>query len=73
MTAGDAEWTASNTRFEGGMGIDATVPYGYEDDFMRPQYPVDKVDPKNWFTDGDIKNMKNRMHGWVNSLARHGR
>ena len=30
MTAGDKEWTASNTRFEGGMGIDATVPFGYE-------------------------------------------
>ena len=30
MTAGDEQWTASNTRFEGGMGIDATVPFGYE-------------------------------------------
>ena len=30
MTAGDQQWTASNTRFEGGMGIDATVPFGYE-------------------------------------------
>ena len=26
MTAGEKEWTASNTRFEGGMGIDATMP-----------------------------------------------
>ena len=30
MTAGEKQWTASNTNFEGGMGIDATVPYGYE-------------------------------------------
>jgi 3-polyprenyl-4-hydroxybenzoate decarboxylase len=30
MTAGAQQWTASNTRFEGGMGIDATVPFGYE-------------------------------------------
>jgi len=73
MTAGDAEWTASNTRFEGGMGIDATVPYGYEDDFMRPQYPVHKVNPKDWFSDSDIKNMSDRMQGWVKSLARYGR
>ena len=43
MTAGGAQWTASNTRFEGGMGIDATVPFGYENDFLRPVYPVDKV------------------------------
>jgi gallate decarboxylase subunit C len=73
MTAGNAEWTASNTRFEGGMGIDATVPYGYEDDFMRPQYPVHKVDPKNWFSEGDIRNMSDRMHGWVKSLSKYGR
>ena len=39
MTAGEKEWTASNTSFEGGMGIDATVPFGYESDFMRPVYP----------------------------------
>ena len=35
MTAGNAQWTASNTRFEGGMGIDATVPYGYEEEIGR--------------------------------------
>ena len=73
MTAGDKEWTASNTRFEGGMGIDASVPYGYEEDFLRPQYPVDKVDPKNWFSDADINNMSKRMHGWMHSLAKYGR
>ena len=73
MTAGDREWTASNTRFEGGMGIDTTVPYGYEEDFLRPQYPVDKVNPENWFGKSDIKNMQSRMHGWMHSLAKHGR
>ena len=73
MTAGDREWTASNTRFEGGMGIDCTVPYGYESDFLRPQYPVDKINPADWFTDADIKNMSARMHGWVKSLAKYGR
>ena len=44
MTAGEKEWTASNTSFEGGMGIDATVPFGYESDFMRPVYPVDRIE-----------------------------
>ncbi|MBF8254426.1 MAG: 3-octaprenyl-4-hydroxybenzoate carboxy-lyase UbiD [Deltaproteobacteria bacterium] len=73
MTAGEKEWTASNTSFEGGMGIDATVPFGYESDFMRPVYPVDRVDLKNWFNDKDIQNAKSRMHGWVHSLARTGR
>ncbi|MGE3936601.1 MAG: UbiD family decarboxylase [Rhodospirillaceae bacterium] len=73
MTAGDKQWTASNTVFEGGMGIDATVPFGYESDFLRPVYPVDKVDPANFFSDDQIKDMKSRMKGWVLSLAKSGR
>jgi gallate decarboxylase subunit C len=73
MTAGNAQWTASNTRFEGGMGIDATVPFGYEEDFLRPVYPVDKVKPEDFFSKKDLDNAKSRMVGWVNSLARTGR
>ena len=73
MTAGDRDWTASNTLFEGGMGIDATVPFGYEQDFHRPVYPIDKVRPEDFFTAEDIENAKSRMHGWVVSLARTGR
>jgi UbiD family decarboxylase len=73
MTAGDKEWTASNTRFEGGMGIDATVPFGYEQDFHRPVYPVDRVDPRRWFSEEQIARAKSRMKGWVEVLARTGR
>ena len=28
------------------MGIDCTVPFGYESDFLRPVYAVDKVNPR---------------------------
>jgi len=73
MTAGDKEWTASNTQFEGGMGIDATVPYGYEQDFHRPVYPVDRVKLEDFFTEADIQNVHKRMEGWVWSLAKTGR
>ena len=73
MTAGEKAWTASNTHFEGGMGIDATVPYGYEQDFHRPVYPVDRVKPEHFFNAKDIEKMKSRMSGWVLSLARTGR
>ena len=72
MTAGDKEWTASNTRYEGGMGIDATVPYGFEQDFMRPQYPVDRVKLEDFFSIAQIKNVKDRMKGWTEILARTG-
>jgi 4-hydroxy-3-polyprenylbenzoate decarboxylase len=73
MTAGEKQWTASNTHFEGGMGIDATVPFGYESDFLRPVYPVDRVKPEDFFTKKDIENAQSRMVGWVHSLARTGR
>src|SRR5436853_1728642 len=73
MTAGEKDWTASNTRFEGGMGIDATVPYGYEQDFHRPVYPVDRVDPLKFFPASDVERAKQRMRGWVEVLARTGR
>ena len=53
--------------------IDATVPFGYESDFMRPVYPIDKVNPKDFFTDDDLANVSSRMKGWVRSLARTGR
>src|SRR5579884_772577 len=73
MTAGEKEWTAANATFEGGMGIDATMPFGYEQDFHRPVYPVDRVDLKKWFSDSDIVRGKALMRGWVESLARTGR
>ncbi len=73
MTAGEKQWTASNTNFEGGMGIDATVPFGYESDFLRPVYPIDRVKPEDFFSKKDIENARSRMVGWVHSLARSGR
>jgi len=72
MTAGDKEWTATNTRYEGGMGIDATVPYGYENDFMRPAYPVDRVKLEDFFTAEQIKTAKRGMTDWTRILSRTG-
>jgi 4-hydroxy-3-polyprenylbenzoate decarboxylase len=72
LTAGDREWKASNTRFEGGMGIDATVPFGYEKDFERPVYPVYKVDLSRFFSERDIERARREMKGWVELLSRTG-
>ena len=72
MTAGDKEWTATNTRYEGGMGIDATVPYGYEKDFMRPAYPVDRVKLEDFFTKEQIASAKSGMTDWTEILSRTG-
>jgi UbiD family decarboxylase len=75
LTAGDAQWTAMNTRFEGGMAIDATVPYGYENDFMRPVYPIDRVDPAGWFDGDQIAKGKALMktQSWAEVLSKSGR
>lgn len=73
MTAGEKEWTASNTRFEGGMAIDATIPFGYEEDFKRPVYAIDKVSPEQFFTNEDIKRGKDFMSGWAKILAATGK
>ena len=40
------------------MGIDATVPYGYESDFHRPVYGVDLVKPENFFNEKDIDKIR---------------
>jgi 4-hydroxy-3-polyprenylbenzoate decarboxylase len=75
LTAGSAQWTAMNTRFEGGMAIDATVPFGFENDFMRPVYPIDKVDPSGWFDPDQIMKGKAAMKtsSWADVLAKSGR
>ena len=73
MTAGEKDWTASHTRFEGGIAIDATIPFGYEEDFHRPVYPIDRVSLNKFFTDDQIEKGKSFMSGWVEVLARTGR
>ena len=55
------------------MGIDATMPFGYESDFMRPVYPVDRVDVSKWFESDELARAKSLMEGWVLSLSRTGR
>jgi 4-hydroxy-3-polyprenylbenzoate decarboxylase len=55
------------------MGIDATLPFGYESDFARPLYPIDRVDLQRWFNQADIDRGKALMKGWVEVLARSGR
>ena len=44
--------------FEGGIGIDATVPINAREHFTRARYPVDKMDFTRWFTVEEIKEMK---------------
>lgn len=71
-TIGGAEWTASNLRFPGGVMIDATVPFEHRDAFERPMYPVDRVDPREFFSAEDVRRGLSSQVGWARYLARKG-
>lgn len=72
-TAGSEEWTQSHTEFEGGMAIDATVPYGMEEDFERPQYAVEEAeDLTEWFTEEEVEAAFESQDGWVELLRETG-
>jgi 4-hydroxy-3-polyprenylbenzoate decarboxylase len=67
------ERSAKTTRFEGGLAIDATVPFGQEAHFARPAYPINNVTPEDFFSQEALKNAQSRMAGWAKILARTGR
>ncbi len=73
ITAGTGRGVGSMTRFEGGIAIDATVPFGYEEDFHRPAYPVQQVSLEKFFTEEQISKGKSFMSGWAEILSKTGR
>jgi UbiD family decarboxylase len=72
MTAGASERKASNTRFEGGIAIDATFPYGQAQQFARPKYPIERVELERWFSADVIAKAAGAQEGWLKLLARTG-
>jgi len=73
ITAGVRGGTGSGTRFEGGLAIDGTVPFGYEEDFHRPVYPVQEVSLGKFFDQNQIDKGKSFMTGWAKVLSKTGR
>jgi len=71
-SAGAKEWTQSNIRFSGAIGIDATVPYQYTDAFERASYPIDVVNLKDWFTDEQIEKAKSFQEPYAKWFAESG-
>jgi len=63
----------SRTSFEGGLAVDATIPYGSGDQFARPRYAVDRIDLRRWFGDADVERVEAEQQGWLRLLARTGR
>jgi len=55
------------------MAIDATIPFGYEEDFHRPVYPVDQVALEKFFSQEQIQKGRDFMSGWAQILSKTGR
>ena len=71
-SAGAKEWTQSNIKFSGAIGIDATVPYQYTDAFERASYPIDVVNLKDWFTDEQIEKARSFQEPYAKWFAESG-
>ena len=71
-SAGDRQWTQTNIRFSGGMGIDATRPFVYKDAFERARYEIGLVDLKKWFTPEQIDRARASQEGYARWMAERG-
>jgi 4-hydroxy-3-polyprenylbenzoate decarboxylase len=58
--------------FEGGIGIDATIPFYAKDDFHRAKYAVDKMDFSRWFTKEEIRQMRAQQSEYIRFLGETG-
>lgn len=58
--------------FEGGIGIDATIPFAAKTDFQRARYAVDKVDFMKWFTKKEMEEMRARQSEYIRFLGETG-
>ena len=58
--------------FDGGIGIDATVPLAAKEHFTRARYPVDKVDFSKWFSEGEIAEMQGMQSEYLRFMGRTG-
>jgi 4-hydroxy-3-polyprenylbenzoate decarboxylase len=71
-TAGERDWTQSNIRFQGGMAIDATVPFAHKEAFERARYDVELVDLSRWFTAEQIERARAAQKGYARWMAERG-
>ncbi len=58
--------------YEGGLGIDATVPFSEKARFTRAKFAVDKLDFKKWFTEKGIGEMKSQQSDYFKWLGEVG-
>jgi len=67
----DAQRT-EGTWSEGGLVIDATVPFNSKSQFPRTHYPVDRIDLNKWFTPEEIAAVQAQQSEHARFLAQIG-
>jgi 3-polyprenyl-4-hydroxybenzoate decarboxylase len=71
-SAGERQWTQTNIRFSGGIGIDATRPFIYKEAFERARYEVELVDLRNFYTEQQIAKAKETQRDYAKFMAERG-
>lgn len=71
-SAGDRQWTQTNIRFAGGMGIDATRPFIYKEAFERARYEVEMVDLSTFYSESQIAKAKESQRDYAKFMADRG-
>jgi 4-hydroxy-3-polyprenylbenzoate decarboxylase len=71
-SAGDRQWTQSNIRFSGALGIDATRPFVHKDAFARARYNVELVDLAKFYSAEQIRRGKAGQRDYAKFLAERG-
>ncbi|MDP2661797.1 MAG: UbiD family decarboxylase [Dehalococcoidia bacterium] len=67
-----AQWVRSESKYEGGIALDCTVPFRYKWAFERARYPVERVDLKRWFAEKDVEKAMNSLGEYARYLSRTG-
>jgi 4-hydroxy-3-polyprenylbenzoate decarboxylase len=71
-SAGERQWTQTNIRFSGGLGIDATRPFVYRDAFERARYEVELVDLTKFYSEAQIRRAKESQRDYAKFMADRG-
>jgi 4-hydroxy-3-polyprenylbenzoate decarboxylase len=71
-SAGERQWTQTNIRFSGAMGIDATRPFIHKDAFERARYNVEVVDLAKFYSPDQIARAKAGQRDYAKFLADRG-
>jgi 4-hydroxy-3-polyprenylbenzoate decarboxylase len=67
-----AQELSPDGEFEGGLGIDATIPWAGKAQSKRAHHPVDRIDLRKWFSKEGIDAVQAKQSDYARLLARIG-